>query len=503
MKALAIVLLALSFNFLFSQEIQISRHYAGSAKNVPVHVFNHHDKYFYVLRYNRSIHDFVIERRSKPGAELQRIYPLRLDSVNSKWFDYENLDYLLFEKNKNLYFVFVKELNTESSVYMKVIDSAGLSSGFISVATATTDLSKARLQVKIELDQQKNLSILKRYSYVNSTRRTQLTSYDVEKRAVQQNWNLPIENDGTGYATGYTVAGDSLLFYLQVNSRINGFVRKYTSQGSFDEPVVITDSLKFVKLSVDRKLEKLKLPFADLYNQFNIAILSDSNQVHLVFRASSKSDSGYVHGYFSCRLNPSTMQIISSSEQQLAPGIANQLNYFDGTDLADAGSKVFWRLSENYNKRTLAVGEGRREGYYHKEILFWQYSCAAERVTSQHLIPRKLFYFPNRTAYRQQAEIAQIKTDRAFTFLLLENRNNRALQPEDYNYKRFEKQSQLRAGVLVQYSIVDNQIKKRIVYENAEFDFIPLRYDGWDKDFVFYLAKFKAEKFAILKELDF
>ena len=503
MRAFVIVLLALHFSSVFSQDIQISRHYAGSAKNVPVHIFNHHEKYFYLLRYNRSIHDLVLERRSKPGAELQRIYPLRLDSVNSKWFDYEKLDYLLFEKNKCLYFVFVKELNTESSVFMKTIDSTGLASGFISVATATTDLNKATLQLKISLDAQENVSIQTRYAYFNSTQRIQLSTYNVERRAMLHKWNLPIENNATGYSASYTLYNDSVLFYLQVYSRVQGFIRRYTSQGSFDEPVAVTDSLKFVKLSKAGNLELVKLPFYDLYNQFNIAVLPDNDRIHIVFRAGTKRDSGYVQSHYSCRLNPGTSQIINSSVQPLLPSIEKQLNYFDGSDIADAGAKVFWGLSETVANRMLSVSEGRREGFYYKEILFRRYSCAQERVVSQHLIPRKLFYFPNRSAYRQQAELAVVEASQGMHFFLLEHRNNSLAQPADYTYKRFEKQSQLRSGSLVQYTINENQIKKRVVFENAEFDFIPVRYNGWENDFVFYLGKFKAEKFAILKALDF
>jgi hypothetical protein len=503
MRAFVIVLLALHLSSVFSQDIQISRHYAGSAKNVPVHIFNHNEKYFYVLRYNRSIHDLVLERRSKPGAELQRIYPLRLDSVNSKWFDYEKLDYLLFEKNKRLYFVFVKELNTESAVFMKTIDSAGTASGFISIATATTDLNKATLQLKISLDEQNNLAIQTRYSYSNSTQRIQVSTYDLERRTMVRKWNLPIENSLTGYSACYTTSADSVFYYMQVYSRLQGFVRKYSAQGSFDEPVFVTDSLKFMKLSRAGTLEQARLPFNGLYNQFNIEVLPDSSRIHIVFRAGGKSDSGYVQNHYSCRVNPNTMQVINSTEQQLLPSTKKQLNYFDGSDIADAGAKVFWGLRQKFKNRTLGVMEGRREGYYYKEILFWQYSCTLERIVVEQLIPRKLFYFPNRTAYRQQAEIALVEAANGSNFFLLEHRNNGLLQPADYNYKRFEKQSQLRTGILVQYTINANQIKKRIVFENAEFDFIPLRYDGWEKDFVFYLAKFKAEKFAILKALEF
>lgn len=503
MRAFVIVLLALHISSVFSQDIQISRHYAGSAKNVPVHIYNHNATYFYVLRYNRSIHDLVLERRSKPSAELQRIYPLRLDSVNSKWFDYEKLDYLLFEKNKRLFFVFVKELNTESTVFMRVIDTNGVAGGFISVATATTDLNKATLQLKISLDAQKNVAIQTRYSYFNSTKRIQVGTYDVERRAMTRKWNLPIENSSTGYSACYTNITDSVLYYMQVYSRVQGFVRKYSSQGSFDEPVFVTDSLKFVKLSNAGNFEQAKLPFHDLYNQFNIAVLPDSDRIHIVFRAGTRNDSGYVQNHYSCRINPITMQVINSSEQPLLPSIEKQLNYFDGSDIADAGAKVFWGLTEKFNNRLLNVTEGRREGFYYKEILFRQYSCAQERVVSQNLIPRKLFYFPNRTAYRQQAELAVVEDSKGTNFFLLEHRNNSLMQPNNYNYKRFEKQSQLRTGVLVQYTANSDQIRKRVVFENAEFDFVPLRYDGWQNDFVFYLAKFKAEKFAILKALAF
>ena len=69
-------------------------------------IINNHPNFFYLLRFNKEVHDLTIERRSKPAAEILSFCPLKLDSVNADWFDYGKLDYLFFEHRYHVYFFF-------------------------------------------------------------------------------------------------------------------------------------------------------------------------------------------------------------------------------------------------------------------------------------------------------------------------------------------------------------------------------------------------------------
>ena len=500
MRTFAILCFVFSFTGFCAQNLQISRYYAGNAKNVPVHIYNHNASFFYVLRYNKSIHDFIIERRTKPGAELSQIYPLRLDSVNSKWFDYEKLDYLLFENGGQLYFVFVKELNNQSTVYFKCIDAAGKITGFNAVCTATADLTKASVRMEIEKDKNNNLLITQRYRYSNQTAKTTVMCYDLQQKKFLTQLQLPIENNYTGYSTAYTMAGDSNLYYLQVFSRVASFSGQYTTQGVAMVPLFITDSLFLVKVSTNAAIQRSKVPFTNLYHQFNVHILAAENTVALVFRTAVESDSGLVHKFFTCKYRAVNLRLLSYSEMPLDAGISKKLEYYDGSDNAKAGAKSFEGLNSFWQGSTFNVLEGRREQNYFKELLYWNFDTTGSVKVNQYLIPRKIFFFPNRTVYHKQAEVATVSEKNVYHLFVLEHRGNKTQRPQEYKHRSFIKQSQLRTGVLTQYKVTGAGISKRTVFENNDFDWVPMVYDGWDKDFVFYLTKHKAEKWAILTD---
>ena len=104
-----ILFLCLNSVAVFSQELQFSRYYAGGGKRVPLQIVNTHSDYFFVLRYNREIHDFIIEKRGKPSAELIRIYPLQLDSVNAHWSSTSNNSIIVCLRRTNTCVLFFKK----------------------------------------------------------------------------------------------------------------------------------------------------------------------------------------------------------------------------------------------------------------------------------------------------------------------------------------------------------------------------------------------------------
>src|SRR5437879_764434 len=112
---------------LISQTLHFSRQFDALKKNIPLSILNNHANYFHVLRYNRPGHDITIERRAKPSAEILAFTPLKLDSMNASWFNYEELNHIFFESGSHIYFLFEKELNFKKTLYLKIIDTLGRS----------------------------------------------------------------------------------------------------------------------------------------------------------------------------------------------------------------------------------------------------------------------------------------------------------------------------------------------------------------------------------------
>src|SRR4051812_4590413 len=119
MKRNAIILFLMSYCvFLFPQNLVFSERFETTKKNSAIELINANPHYFYLLRYNKEAHDFTLERRSKPSAKVLNFTRLKLDSVNASWFDYSKLDYILFEQEQKLYFIFEKELNSKKEIFL-------------------------------------------------------------------------------------------------------------------------------------------------------------------------------------------------------------------------------------------------------------------------------------------------------------------------------------------------------------------------------------------------
>src|SRR6187551_238351 len=146
--------------FLFSQELQFSRDFIAMKKNLPVAIINNHSNYFHVLRYNKDVHDLTLERRAKPSAEILAFTPLKLDSVNASWFNYENLDYVFHEQDHHIYFLFEKVLNNKKELFLKSIDTTGKASGFKLLASLEKDNSVSDISFEYHLVDQNKLLLI-------------------------------------------------------------------------------------------------------------------------------------------------------------------------------------------------------------------------------------------------------------------------------------------------------------------------------------------------------
>ena len=57
---------------LFSQKLAFSREFGAVKSHVPIQILNTNSNSFFVLRYNKRVHDFTVERRNKKTFEIQR-----------------------------------------------------------------------------------------------------------------------------------------------------------------------------------------------------------------------------------------------------------------------------------------------------------------------------------------------------------------------------------------------------------------------------------------------
>ena len=177
----AIIFLLINYcSFLFSQSPSFTKEFECLKNNVPIKIINAHPNYFFVLRYNKAGHDFTIEKRNKPDAKVLAFTPLKLDSVNANWFDYENLDYLFFNSGSKLYFVFQKILNSKQVVYIKEIDSSGKSTGFRELAVQEADKGIEGFNFVIKTTAQNNLLIVSEQNY-NGIKKKLALYYDPVK----------------------------------------------------------------------------------------------------------------------------------------------------------------------------------------------------------------------------------------------------------------------------------------------------------------------------------
>jgi hypothetical protein len=139
MRNFAIIAFVSMYSIFFSQSLTFSEVFQTHKKNIPLAILNNHPRFFHVLRYNKIAHDLTIERRSKPSAAIVAFTALKMDSVNADGFNYENLNYLWYEYKNRQFFVFEKFVNLKRTVYLKIIDTACHSSGFIELAALEKD----------------------------------------------------------------------------------------------------------------------------------------------------------------------------------------------------------------------------------------------------------------------------------------------------------------------------------------------------------------------------
>lgn len=488
--------------FLFSQELAYTRNFATVRKNVPVQIINNHSGYFHMLRYNKSAHDFTVERRQKPSGEILAFTPLMLDSVNADWFNYEKLSYLFFESGHKTYFVFEKVLNTKRTIYLKVIDTLGKAGRFIELAFLEKDKSVSDIHFEFKITGNDKLLITGTQYYINNTVKKVLLLYDPAKKEKIWMRKLPLENEYTGYSQSFITNAHNDLFYIVAKARVVAYKRKFVQNTQFTLPVFFYDSLSIASFLGDAKtISRSALAINKLSAVKSIALNAGDKTVSAMVHFVKQNSAGEDEPFFLSQGFSNDLGVTVFSEvTALSDDIKEKLTFYDGTDYKNPAEKDH-ALVETITAGGLGyyLSERREENYY-KEMLLWKINLATGSVLSQEIVPRKIFYFDDRTRFKNIGVTAQVVYNNSFYSFLLEDRDNLKKSARDFKFHKFSRQKYLWGANLVAYILRPaGKFEKKLVFKNGDFDCVPLIYRGSQPDFILYLNNTSVEKFAILK----
>ncbi|MBA2611660.1 MAG: hypothetical protein H0U95_06810 [Bacteroidetes bacterium] len=503
MLRIAIITFLVSYCAGFFSQTIYSRDFEARKKNVPISIINNNSNYFFLLRYNKVAHDITLERRAKPSAEIISFTPLKLDSVNADWFNYEKLDNLFFEHNYHVYFLFEKVLNTKQTLYLKIIDTLGKSSGFIELATIEKEKGVTSVNFEYKRTLNNSILIVATQTYGNFAAKKIALLFDLETRKITWEKKLPIENDNTGYSIAYECNKNNDLFCVFVKAHIASYKRKYMNHAQMMVPVLFFDSLSIVSfLNNNSSSVKKKLVATNLSSLNSILLFPVNNDLVINAHITKEDASGEVNIYFlNQKLSADLSKEFYSVAAPLDDSIKIALTFYDGTDYNSAGEKEYRHFinfqENNFNYRL----SERVEDYYSKELLVWKNDLETGMVSGQKIIPRKIYSFQGRTRFKNITKAMPYVYDNKLHVIVLEATQNLKKDPNQFNFHRFKKEASLAKSNLVLYTLNTNGIlEKKLIYHNANFDAVPMNYQS-DKqeELILYLDGGKREKFAILK----
>jgi hypothetical protein len=495
-----IALLSFCCIFVFGQvQIQFSKTFETKKKNVPVAILNNHSGYFHVLRYNKTVHDFTLERRSKPNCTILAFTPLRLDSVNVSWFDYEKLDYLFFEEDHKTYFLFEKILNTKRTLYLKIIDTLGKSTGFIALSTLEAEPGVGlKFTFSREVDQK--LLVVGAMSYANGVTKKSAVLFDL--KTLKSIWikKLPHENSTTEITDRFTINQENDLFYM--HSKINS--QFLVRRGDHDERIIneYGPISVFKSFSNSKEMLSKELNIKNIEAVYSSTLIAQENNVifagHLVEEELGKRTYLYLE-----KLNDSLDKILYKYKHDFSKEINEQLSFYDGTNYKEPAYKNYLLKNVFVNENSLLYVSERKEENYYKELLSWKLDIEKGTLAGMSVIPRKIFYFDDRTRFKKLGEAMISFKNGALNTYVIEHPRNLSTTNTAFRFHDFEKQTNVWGGNLINYSIKEDHVNKKLIYSNRNFDLVPLLYQSSDvNNEVFYFNEGKYEKFGFISLLN-
>jgi len=487
----------------FFSQATYSRDFEARKKNVPLAIINNHPNYFYLLRYNKAAHDITIERRKNPGAEIISFTPLKLDSINADWFNYERLDYLFFEHKHHFYFLFEKVLNSKKTLYLKIIDTLGKASGFIELANVEKDKGVTDIKLDYKTTANNNILIIASKTYGEFAIKKSAMLFDVEKRKFTWTKKLPIENADYGYSSIFECNETNDLFCILTKAHVATFKRKYMNHAQMMVPVLHFDSLSIVSFLNDEAFPLRKqLAINDLTGLKSMRLVTDKESVSVIAHFSKDDKSGENNVYFlNQKFSADLSKEIYATLTPLDSSLKESLTFYDGTDYKDASDKEYDYLTAlKVNNKHLQLSE-RVDEYYSKELITWQSDLETGEISMQKIIPRKIYSFQGRTRFKNITSAMPFIYDNKLHVMLLETPLNFKKDANTYKYQQFKKETNLwRSSVVVYILGSDGNFEKKLVCRNANYDAVPMPYQANNgSEIILYLNNNKYEKFIFLK----
>lgn len=475
--------------------IVFSKTFDSKRKNVPIAIINNHSFYFHVMRYNKAAHDFTIERRSKLSAAILAYTPLRLDSVNVDWFDYEKLDYLFFEFNHKVYFVFEKVMNRKHTIYLKVIDTLGKASGFTELSSMDGEPGVG-LKFSFSKVANNNVLIVGEMSYTNGI--TKKTAVLFELKSMKPVWfkKLPHENSYTEISDGFTTNSFNDLFFIHYNVKSRTVINRDDMNTTIINeygPISVIKSLNDSKEISEHVLGLNKIEAV-----YAAKLVSTEDGV--IFIAQVVENDFGKKPYLHVEKINSTHNVMYIRKNNFPLKIAEQLTFYDGTNYKDAAYKNYSYKKSFLGKSNLYFITERKDENYYKELLNWNVDPTNGELLSLNIIPRKVFYFSGRTRFKNLGECMVTYKNSYPVFYVLEDSKNSSNTSEGFNFHSFNKQNGLFGGNVVSYvSTINNKLDKKLIYNNTNFDLVPVLYFSENAtDDVFYFNEGQYEKFGFL-----
>ncbi|MDO9000370.1 MAG: hypothetical protein Q7W45_11440 [Bacteroidota bacterium] len=502
MFRIATITFLLSYCTSFSQLIY-SRDFETRKKNVPLTIINNNKNFFYLLRYNKAAHDITIERRAKPSAEIISFTPLKLDSVNADWFDYEKLDYLFFENNFHTYFLFEKVLNYKKTIYLKIIDTLGKASGFIELASLETEKGVTDINFEFKRTTSNNILIIATQTYGSFLIKKKAILFNIEKRKITWQKELPQENDITGYSNSFECNSEGDLFYVLAKSHTASFRRKYINHSQVFVPVLFYDSLTICSINVNASnISKQNLAINNVSGINIINLIPKKNSIIATIHFSKQNtdesiSSNFLNQKFNTDLSIEYYAIITPLDNS----INDCLTFYDGTDNSSPCEKEYKYYGKFEMANSCFLVSERVEEYYYKELVVWQIDFETGKILNQKIIPRKVYSFKGRTRFKNIGVTMPFIYNEKLNLAVLESPENVNLDPNNFSYHKFKKETNLWKSNIIMYQLsINGNLAKRVIYENANYDVVPLPYQSINQEeMIFYLNGGTSEKFAILQ----
>lgn len=487
----------------FFSQATYSRDFEARKKNVPLAIINNHANYFLLLRYNKAAHDITIERRANPGAEIISFTPLKLDSVNADWFDYEKLDHLFFEKEHYFYFLFEKVLNSKKTLYLKIVDTLGKASGFIELAAVEKDKGVTDINLEYKTTANNNILIIASKTYGEFGVKKTATLFDVEKRKIVWTKKLPPENVNYGYSTTFECNETNDLFCVLTKIHVASFKRKYMNHAQMIIPVLHFDSLSILSfLNGEAFPVRKRIAINDLSSLKSMRLVTGKDNVSVIAHFSKGDKNGEDNVYF---LNQKfSADLVTEFYNTITPldaSIKESLTFYDGTDYKEASDKDYnYFTGFKLNNKYLQLSE-RVDEYYSKELISWQSDLETGAVSAQKILPRKIYSFQGRTRFKNITKAMPFIYDNKLHIMVLETPLNFKKDANTYKYQQFKKETNLWRSSIVMYVLnSDGNLEKKLVYRNANYDAVPMAYQANNNnEIILYLNNNKYEKFIFLK----